>query len=93
MGVGGYGQYTLADERLCFKIPPCVPYGEAVTVPFAACTAYLGLFSKTYLNIDQKRGPDNSVLIWGGSCKSRVLHLNKWIFFIHLSDRGLACVG
>lgn len=76
MGVGGYGQYTLADERLCFKIPPCVPYGDA-TVPFAACTAYLGLFSKTCLSIDQKRGPDNSVLIWGGSCKLRALRLNK----------------
>lgn len=68
-GLGGYSEYTLADERLCFKLPQNISREEAVTAPLAACTAYLGLFSKSCLNV----GIGNigtTVLVWGGSCKS-----------------------
>ncbi|KAJ5283318.1 hypothetical protein N7505_001298 [Penicillium chrysogenum] len=67
IGLGGYSEYTLADEQLCFKLPPGLAREEAVTTPFGACVAYLGLFSKSCLNVDIKRGPNASVLIWGGS--------------------------
>lgn len=70
-GVGGYSEYTLADERLCFKVPPNIRREEAVTAPLAACMAYLGLFSKSYLNMNIT-GPDASVLIWGASCKYKL---------------------
>lgn len=72
-GLGGYSEYTLADEELCFKLPPNIPPEEAVTVPLAVCTAYLGLFSPGCLNIDRKAGPETSILIWGASCKTFVL--------------------
>lgn len=69
IGLGGYSKYTLADERLCFKIPSSIARDEAVTAPLAACMAYLGLFSTSNLNIDIKRLSGNSVLVWGGSCR------------------------
>ncbi|OJJ65396.1 hypothetical protein ASPSYDRAFT_54670 [Aspergillus sydowii CBS 593.65] len=66
-GLGGYSKYTLADKELCFKLPPNIPPEEAVTVPLAVYTAYLGLFSPGCLNIDRKAGPETSILIWGSS--------------------------
>lgn len=63
-GLGGFSQYTLADEQLCFKIPPGLTYTESATVPLAACTAWLALFSKSCLNIRQQQGSDISILIW-----------------------------
>ncbi|EAU35410.1 conserved hypothetical protein [Aspergillus terreus NIH2624] len=64
-GLGGYSEYTLADERICFPLPEGVTPEQAATVPLAACTALLALFSKDCLNIPQKSG--ETVLIWGGS--------------------------
>ncbi|RAH63518.1 GroES-like protein [Aspergillus piperis CBS 112811] len=64
-GLGGYSEYTVADERICFPLPKGVPPEEASTVPLAACTALLALFSKDCLNIPHKSG--ETVLVWGGS--------------------------
>ena len=75
-GLGAYSEYTLADEQLCFKLPPNLTRAECATVPLAACTAWLALFSKTCLNIDQ--GPNISVLIWGGSCKAPYMPLHEY---------------
>lgn len=58
----------MADERLCFKLPPNISREAAVTTPVAACIAYLGLFSRSHLNIDIK-SPNISILVWGGSCE------------------------
>jgi NADPH:quinone reductase-like Zn-dependent oxidoreductase len=69
IGLGAYSEYTVADEELCFKVPPDITDEEAVTVPLASCTAYLGLFSCFCLSLDQRQGPNVTVLIWGGSCK------------------------
>ena len=70
-GLGAFSEYTLADEQLCFKLPPNLTRAEAATVPLAACTAWLALFSRSCLGMDQKQGPDNTILIWGGSCKAQ----------------------
>ncbi|KAJ0421142.1 chaperonin 10-like protein [Aspergillus carlsbadensis] len=67
IGLGAYSEYTVADEELCFKVPPNITDEEAVTVPLASCTAYLGLFSCFCLSLNQRQGPDVTVLIWGGS--------------------------
>ncbi|KAL4907845.1 hypothetical protein BDW74DRAFT_189254 [Aspergillus multicolor] len=64
-GLGGYSKYTLADEKICFPIPDGLTPEHAVTVPLAACTALLALFSKDCLNIPKRSG--ETVLIWGGS--------------------------
>ncbi|RMJ22789.1 hypothetical protein PHISP_06346 [Aspergillus sp. HF37] len=66
LGFSGDNEYTLTDERLCFKLPPNISREEAVTTPLAACIAYLGLFSKSCLNADIKHN-DVTVLIWGAS--------------------------
>ncbi|GLA03756.1 hypothetical protein AnigIFM60653_003763 [Aspergillus niger] len=63
--LGGYSEYTLADERICFPLPEGVTPEQAATVPLAACTALLALFSKDCLNIPQNSG--ETVLIWGGT--------------------------
>lgn len=39
-------------------------------IPLAATTSLLALFSSGCLNIDRTRGPETTVLIWGGSCTS-----------------------
>ncbi|CAI7579209.1 unnamed protein product [Penicillium viridicatum] len=64
-GLGGYSEYTLADERICFPLPEGITPEQASTVPLASCTALLALFSKDCLNIPQKSG--ETVLVWGGS--------------------------
>lgn len=66
--LGGYSEYTLADERICFPLPESVTAEEGATVPLAACTALLALFSRDCLNIRKHSG--DTVLIWGGSCES-----------------------
>ena len=68
-GLGGYSQYTLADERICFPVPEGTTPEQASTVPLAAATAWLALFSKDCLNIE--RGSKQAVLVWGGSCGFR----------------------
>lgn len=79
-GLGAYGRYTLADERISFKVPDFTPNQYACTIPLAATTAWLALFSKSCLNLDRSKAQGTSVLIWGGSCKlvdQFVLHLWK----------------
>ncbi|RAH46735.1 zinc-binding alcohol dehydrogenase family protein [Aspergillus brunneoviolaceus CBS 621.78] len=68
-GLGGYSHYTLADERIAFKLPPGdrISREEASTVPLAAATAWLALFAKGCLDIDRDRCQGRSVLVWGGS--------------------------
>jgi len=67
-GVGGYSEYTLADENISFKIPSSIAPAEASTIPLAATTAWLALFSKNLLYIPRQQGTE-TVLVWGGSCK------------------------
>lgn len=67
-GLGAYSEYTLVDDAISFKIPSAVSPAEAATVPLAATTAWLALFSKTSLSIP-RLSTQQSVLIWGGSCE------------------------
>jgi len=73
-GLGGYGQYCLADERISFKIPSAISREHASTVPLASATAWLALFSKSCLAIDRSSG--TTMLVWGGSCKPHLLSLS-----------------
>ncbi|KLP09769.1 MIS1-C1-tetrahydrofolate synthase precursor, mitochondrial [Fusarium fujikuroi] len=66
-GLGGYSQYTIADERICFPVPQQLSPEAASTVPLASCTALLGLLSKGCLAIDTSGDEKPAVLIWGGS--------------------------
>ncbi|KAF4761382.1 hypothetical protein N7455_003289 [Penicillium solitum] len=66
-GLGGYSQYTIADQRISFKVPASISREEASTVPLAATTAWLAFFSKDCLNIDRSKVQGTSVLVWGGS--------------------------
>lgn len=65
-GLGAYAEYTLADEKICFPLPAGISPEQGATVPLAACTALLALFSQGSLAI--KKGSKETVLIWGGSC-------------------------
>ena len=66
-GIGGYSEYCVADDKIAFKIPKNVTSEQAATIPLAATTAWLALFSRTCLNIPRGGSPQ-TVLIWGGSC-------------------------
>ncbi|PWY96196.1 putative zinc-binding dehydrogenase family oxidoreductase [Aspergillus sclerotioniger CBS 115572] len=66
-GLGAYSQYCLADERISFKIPGNVSRAHASTIPLAAATAWLALFSKDCLALDRTQAKGTSVLVWGGS--------------------------
>lgn len=66
-GLGAYSEATLADESISFKIPSSVSRAEAATVPLAAATAQLALFSENCLNLDRNSAKNTPVLIWGGS--------------------------
>ncbi|KAH6686376.1 chaperonin 10-like protein [Plectosphaerella plurivora] len=66
-GLGGYSQYTLADERIAFAVPDAITPEEAASIPLAALTAVLALFSKNSLAIETNTEARESVLIWGGS--------------------------
>ncbi|KAF2762455.1 GroES-like protein [Pseudovirgaria hyperparasitica] len=78
-GLGAYSHYTIADERICFKIPAGVGKAEAATIPLAAATAWLALFSSQSLGIPRvlegemqgkvpgRKGEAVRVLVWGGS--------------------------
>lgn len=70
-GLGGYSEYTVADDKISFKVPGNITPEEAATLPLASMTAWLALFSQDCLNIPRDSGSETSVLIWGGSCKSR----------------------
>ena len=68
-GLGGYSEYTIADERISFKVPASISRAQASTVPLAAATAWLALFSHDCLKLDRSKASGTSVLVWGGSCK------------------------
>ncbi|PVH68861.1 NAD(P)-binding protein [Cadophora sp. DSE1049] len=65
--LGAYAQYTVADEKICFKVPEQVDLNDAATVPLASATAWLALYSEGRLNIPRKQKDSSPVLIWGGS--------------------------
>ncbi|KAJ5087175.1 zinc-binding dehydrogenase family oxidoreductase [Penicillium angulare] len=66
-GLGAYSQYCVADEKISFRVPRHISRESASTVPLAAATAWLALFSKGCLGIKLDEALDKGVLIWGGS--------------------------
>ena len=66
-GCGAYAEYSIADERIAFLIPRGTSPDDAATVPLAAATAWLGLFSSQHLSIDRSKGSRVQLLVWGGS--------------------------
>ncbi|KAJ5089367.1 hypothetical protein N7532_008051 [Penicillium argentinense] len=66
-GLGGYSEYTVADQQISFKLPLGISKAQASTVPLAAATAWLALFSKGCLNLDRSSVTDTIVLVWDGS--------------------------
>ncbi|KAL9561659.1 hypothetical protein ACKAV7_014215 [Fusarium commune] len=67
-GLGAYSMYTIADERLAFKIPANTNPAEASSVPLAANTAWLALFSDDCLALKPNKTENKSfLLIWGGN--------------------------
>ncbi|KAG7406786.1 Trans-enoyl reductase ACTTS2 [Fusarium oxysporum f. sp. rapae] len=67
-GLGAYSMYTIADERLSFKIPANTNPAEASSVPLAANTAWLALFSDDCLALKPNKTENKSfLLIWGGN--------------------------
>lgn len=73
--LGAYATHTLADERICFRIPAALGSADAATVPLAATTAWLALFSEGCLAIPRAEfassgalpSPPPTVLIWGAA--------------------------
>ncbi|KPM37289.1 hypothetical protein AK830_g9278 [Neonectria ditissima] len=63
-GLGAYSEYTVADEAICFKVPANISLAQAATIPLAALTAWLGLFSKNSLDLDRSAGSDTTLVIW-----------------------------
>ncbi|KFA70988.1 hypothetical protein S40288_10352 [Stachybotrys chartarum IBT 40288] len=67
-GLGAYSTYSIADERISFKLPPNIESQDACAIPLAINTAYLALFSKSSLSLQQEAPSRSSpVLIWGGA--------------------------
>ncbi|RSL95706.1 hypothetical protein CDV31_013764 [Fusarium ambrosium] len=67
-GLGAYSAYTIADERLSFKIPDNISAPQASSVPLAANTAWLALFSGDCLALSRDSSAKKTpLLIWGGS--------------------------
>ncbi|KAF4956246.1 hypothetical protein FSARC_11645 [Fusarium sarcochroum] len=67
-GLGAYSTYTIADERLSFKVPSNISPAQASSVPLAANTAWLALFSGDCLALTRNTSADKaSLLIWGGN--------------------------
>ncbi|KAM0554935.1 hypothetical protein ACHAPJ_006671 [Fusarium lateritium] len=83
-GLGGYSEYTLADERICFPVPQGLSGEAASTVPLASCTAQLSLFSKDCLAIVTSGAEKPTVLIWGGS----------WLYAVQIANlHGLQVIA
>ncbi|CEI67675.1 unnamed protein product [Fusarium venenatum] len=60
--------YTIADERLSFKVPSKISPAQASSVPLAGNTAWLALFSKDCLALNRDALSNKaSILIWGGN--------------------------
>ncbi|KAJ4169027.1 hypothetical protein NW754_010959 [Fusarium falciforme] len=67
-GLGAYSDYTIADERLSFKIPDSISAPQASSVPLAANTAWLALFSEDCLALSRDSLVEKTpLLVWGGS--------------------------
>ncbi|KAJ4211477.1 hypothetical protein NW759_012389 [Fusarium solani] len=67
-GLGAYSAYTIADERLSFKIPGNISAPQASSVPLAANTAWLALFSEDCLALSRDSSAKKTpLLVWGGS--------------------------
>ncbi|KAE8309294.1 chaperonin 10-like protein [Aspergillus transmontanensis] len=66
-GLGAYSEYCLTDQRIAFKVPTALSREDASTIPLAAATAWLALFSPDCLNLDRTNAQGTSVLVWGGS--------------------------
>ena len=73
--LGAYSEYTIAHQSICFPLPKGIDPEQAATVPLAACTALLALFSKDCLSIEKNSA--ETVLIWGGSCMIPVHKANN----------------
>lgn len=43
-GLGAFSELTIAEEKICFKVPESISSANAATVPLAAATAWLALF-------------------------------------------------
>ncbi|KAF4422199.1 hypothetical protein F53441_14303 [Fusarium austroafricanum] len=66
-GLGAYSNYTIADERLSFKLST-TSLDQACSVPLAANTAWLALFSEDCLAFSRDSSTEKpSLLIWGGN--------------------------
>ncbi|KAH7144547.1 chaperonin 10-like protein [Dactylonectria estremocensis] len=67
-GLGAYSTHSIADERISFKVPANIGNDQASSVPLAANTAWLALFSSDCLTISRdSSAPKPHLLIWGGS--------------------------
>ncbi|KAL2076012.1 hypothetical protein VTL71DRAFT_955 [Oculimacula yallundae] len=66
-GLGAYSTYCVAEDPISFKVPSGLDFASASTVPLAANTAWLALFSKGSLNIPRNKTSGTSLLVWGGS--------------------------
>ena len=66
-GVGAYAEYTVADEKICFKVPEAMSSEAAATIPLALTTAWLAMLSPFSLGMDRNQRDGNQMLIWGGS--------------------------
>ena len=66
-GMGAYSTHTVADDKICFKVPEVMSSDAAATIPLAMTTAWLALLSSRCLGIDRRKREKNQVLIWGGS--------------------------
>lgn len=85
-GLGAYSQYTIADEKIAYKLSSGSDQAAASTIPLAVTTAWLTMFSKGCL--DMTRDAGQSILIWGGSCRSNT-DANR----IYANKKILASVG
>ena len=74
-GLGGYSEYTIADQHISFDILTSIPRDQASTAPLAAATARLALVSKGCLILDRSKAAGTSVLVWGGSCKWKIVEI------------------
>ncbi|PON23118.1 alcohol dehydrogenase [Trichoderma gamsii] len=67
---GTYAEYATAPINTCFLLPPNISFEEACTIPFALCTAAIGLYQR--LKIPFPTSPESSrvqtpLIVYGGS--------------------------
>ncbi|OPB37707.1 zinc binding dehydrogenase [Trichoderma guizhouense] len=66
---GTYAEYATAPVNTCFLLPPNISFEEASTIPFALCTAAIGLYQRlkipfpTSSEIAQVQPP---LIVYGG---------------------------